>query len=125
MRNLLSLVASAAIVVGLGFSVSASGQDKVERPMDTENRVDPGEQGQGRSTREAAIRRDAEALAANRGISVGEAIKAVRSQDDIGGRSTASVGSSAAGSQASTSPMSPNTKWWFDSKVRRRPIGGC
>jgi hypothetical protein len=85
MRNLLSLVGLAAILAALGFSVSATGQDKVERPMDTENRADPGEQGQARSTREAAIRRDAEALAANRGISLGEAIKAIRSQDDIGG----------------------------------------
>jgi hypothetical protein len=53
--------------------------------MDTENKPDPGEaQQQERSSREAAIRQDAEALAASRGVSLGQAMKAVRAQDGIG-----------------------------------------
>jgi streptogrisin C len=83
MRKLLSLVVPATLV-GLGISVSALGQDRAAGPMNTENAADPGEKGQGRSTRDEAIRLDAQALAANRGISLGQAIKAVRAQDNIG-----------------------------------------
>lgn len=84
MRNLLSFGGATALVAVLSISASAFGQDRAARPMDTENRADPGEKGQGRTSREAAVRRDAEALAANRGISIGEAIKAVGAQDSIG-----------------------------------------
>jgi streptogrisin C len=52
--------------------------------METENKPDPGEKEQARSSRDAAIQKDAEALAANRGISLGQAMKAVKAQDGLG-----------------------------------------
>lgn len=60
------------------------GQDRPQRPMETENKPDPGEKQQERSSREAAIQQDARALAANRGIGLDQAMKAVRAQDGIG-----------------------------------------
>jgi hypothetical protein len=78
-----SVVASLSAVL-LSIWLPAFAQDRAQRPMDTENKPDPGEVKQERSSREAAIRQDAEALAANRGISLGQAMKAVRAQDGIG-----------------------------------------
>jgi streptogrisin C len=79
-----SVVASVLVAL-LGLSLPAFAQDRAQRPMDTENKPDPGEaQQQERSSREAAIRQDAEALAASRGINLGQAMKAVRAQDGIG-----------------------------------------
>jgi streptogrisin C len=84
MRKLTVLAASAAFLVGSSFAVPIIGQDRVERPMDTENRADPGEQGQSVSTREAAIQADAQSLASSQGISLSEATKAVGAQDSVG-----------------------------------------
>lgn len=72
------------LLAGPALSMPVYGQDRAERPMDTENKPDPGERDQARSSRDAAIRQDAEALAASRGISLGEAMKAVRAQDGLG-----------------------------------------
>lgn len=84
MRTTVAATLSVVLLAGSAFSLPAFSQDRPQRPMETENKPDPGEKDQARSSREAAIRQDAEALAANRGISLGQAMKAVRAQDNIG-----------------------------------------
>jgi streptogrisin C len=84
MSKTVATALSVFLLVGIALWSPAFSQDRPQKPMDTENKPDPGERQQERSSREAAIRADAAALAANRGISLGQAMKAIRAQDGIG-----------------------------------------
>lgn len=83
MRQSMKVLAS-CVLAGLAGVPPAAGQDRPQRPMDTANAADPGEQAQERVSRGEAMRRDAQALAESRGINLGEAMKAVQAQDGIG-----------------------------------------
>jgi streptogrisin C len=75
---------TAILLASSVFSSQALGQDRAQRPMETKNEADPGEMETKRSSRDLAIQQDAEALVANRGISLDQAVRAVRAQDYIG-----------------------------------------
>lgn len=83
MRRSMAVV-GAALLGGIALFSPGVGQDRPQRPIETENQVDPGEQGAERATRAMAIRQDAEALAASRGINLGQAMKAIQAQDGLG-----------------------------------------
>ncbi|HYW16909.1 MAG TPA: S1 family peptidase [Allosphingosinicella sp.] len=80
-----SIFVRAAMSASLvALAASAALADPSQGRIETANAADPGEQASVRKTRDEAIRLDADKLAQSRGISSGQALKAVRAQEDIG-----------------------------------------
>lgn len=72
-----------AAIAGL-LSTTVLSQDRATAPLATENRADPNDSKPSAMSRDSALRKDAEALAAARGIPIGQALKAVKAQEDLG-----------------------------------------
>ena len=66
-----------AAIAGL-LSTTVLSQDRATAPLATENRADPNDSKPSAMSRDSALRKDAEALAAARGIPIGQALKAVK-----------------------------------------------
>lgn len=82
-----SIFVKAAVSASLiALAGSAAVADPPQGRIETANAADPGEPATVRGTRDEALRLDAENLARNTGISFGQALKAVRAQEDLGDR---------------------------------------
>lgn len=74
----------AVATVGLTSSVTLWAQDRAQKPIQTANERDPGEEGKAAMGRDDALRQDAEAVARSTGLPLGKALQIVKLQDERG-----------------------------------------